>query len=40
MNVSIFFDVERLAAPRGIQYLSAVPGNEKAPRDGVAGGLI
>jgi hypothetical protein len=40
MDVSIFLEMQRLAAVGGIEYLSAVPGNKKAPRNGIAGGGI
>jgi hypothetical protein len=31
MNVSIFFDLQHLAAVGSIEYLSAPPGNKKPP---------
>jgi len=31
VDVSFFLDLERLAAPGGIEYLSAAPSNKKPP---------
>jgi hypothetical protein len=31
MNVSLFLDLQHLAAVGGIEYLSAAPGNKKPP---------
>jgi hypothetical protein len=31
MNVSLLLDLERLAAPENIEYLSAAPSNKKPP---------